>query len=233
VNRVVGGYSIASGLMFFLTITYLFAVLGPAGLTFDMFDDATLLLPWVADHSGAYRGMWMLYFISQACLLPVVWMSHRWVETVLGSNVIRAQVASAFGVLSVALAMVGLIVIYATAPGLAKAYVSTDGPRATVLLMHDLAADTGKELRLFSELLLGLWFLMTAWAINSKGVLGIVRWLLAVIGVFTFVVATVKIIDPLSPVEDTLAFVIAVALIAFGVMIWRSVSGTTSTEDVA
>jgi hypothetical protein len=59
------------------------------------------------------------------------------------------------------MAMVGLIVIYTTSAPVAQAFVeaapSSSPEQAGVLLLGDLFANVGKELRVFSELLLGAW----------------------------------------------------------------------------
>ena len=58
------------------------------------------------------------------------------------------------------MAMVGLIVIYTTSAPVAQAFVEaapSSPEQAGVLLLGDLFANVGKELRVFSELLLGVW----------------------------------------------------------------------------
>ncbi len=68
----VGGISaLVAGALFFLTVAYAFGVMAGFGFAQEMFDDRALLLPWVAEHAGLYRGLWLLYFASQVFLLPV------------------------------------------------------------------------------------------------------------------------------------------------------------------
>jgi hypothetical protein len=90
-----------------------------------------------------------------------------------------------------------------------------------------LFADTGKALRLFSEVLLGLWLTGVAWASRSTAEhAGGPRWLLvvlAVAGVYTLAVAGIKILDPFNGLEDSLAFLLALVYIALGVQLWREV----------
>jgi hypothetical protein len=69
--RVGGVSAIVAGALFFSTVVYAFGVMSGFGFTQEMFDNRALLLPWVADHAGLYRGPWLLYFASQAFLLPV------------------------------------------------------------------------------------------------------------------------------------------------------------------
>jgi hypothetical protein len=224
--KAAGALCILAGVTFFLTVTYLFTVLSGAGLNLEMFDDAKRLLPWVASHSGLYQGMWVLYFVSQVFLLPVPQMTKRWVALKRGGPSRSAEVAASFGLASVVIACVGLIVIQASTPIVARAFVSDQiGAQGTALVLHDLFADTGKALRLFSEVLLGLWLMGLAWALRptALGSSG-PRWLmgvLAVAGLYTFVVAGIKILDPFNGLEDSLAFLLALVYVALGVQLWR------------
>jgi hypothetical protein len=222
--KAAAAFSILAGITFFLTVTYLFTVLASAGLDLEMFDDAKRLLPWVAMHSGLYQGMWLLYFGSQICLLPVPQMTKRWIALKRGAPSRSAEIASSFGLASVMIACVGLIVIHASAPIVARAFTTDQN---TALLLHDLFADTGKALRLFSEVLLGLWLTGLAWASRSTPQhAGGPLWLLGVLaaaGVYTLVVAGIKILDPFNGLEDSLAFVLALVYIALGVQLWREV----------
>jgi hypothetical protein len=225
--RPAGTLCILAGVTFFLTVTYLFTVLSGAGLDLEMFDDAKRLLPWVAAHSGLYQGLWLLYFVSQVFLLPVPLLACRWVAFKRGAPSRTAEVAAVFGLASVVLACVGLIVIHSSTPLVARAFVA--GSNAA-LLLHDLFADTGKALRLFSELLLGLWLMGLAWALrpsgsssSGSGQVGPV-WLLGVlgiVGVYTLAVAGIKILDPFNGLEDSLAFLLALVYVALGVQLWR------------
>jgi hypothetical protein len=125
-----------------------------------------------------------------------------------------AEIASSFGLASVVIACVGLIVIHASAPIVARAFTTDQN---TALLLHDLFADTGKALRLFSEVLLGLWLTGLAWASRSTPQhAGGPLWLLGVL-------AGIKILDPFNGLEDSLAFVLALVYIALGVQLWREV----------
>ena len=69
--RVGGTSALAAGVLFFLTVAYAFGVMPGFGFTQEMSDNRALLLTWVADHAGLYRGLWLLYFASQLFLLPV------------------------------------------------------------------------------------------------------------------------------------------------------------------
>lgn len=214
-SRLGATAAILAGLTFFLTVTYLFAVLGRAGLTLDMFDDHRALLPWVADHVGLYRGLWVLYFISQTLLIPVPWAVHEGLAGRAGASF--ALAGAVVGTLAIGLALVGLVTISTTSPILAYAFVAaTPSEQPQLLLLSGLFADLGKELRLFSEVLLGLW-LAQAGALLVRGArrpaLG---WPIAAIGLYTVAVAAIKIVDPTSPLEDTLGFLLALAYCGLG-----------------
>ena len=55
--RVGGTSALAAGVLFFLTVAYAFGVMPGFGFTQEMFDNRALLLTWVADHAGLYRGL--------------------------------------------------------------------------------------------------------------------------------------------------------------------------------
>lgn len=99
------------------------------------------------------------------------------------------------------MAMVGLIVIYTTSAPVAQAFVEaapSSPEQAGVLLLGDLFANVGKELRVFSELLLGAW-------LGGTGALLLLRarsvggWAMLGIGGCTLLVAILKIFDPRNP----------------------------------
>jgi hypothetical protein len=52
----IGGWSaILSGAFFLVVTIYIFGILGTTGFTPDMFDDHTLLHPWVAENARLYQ----------------------------------------------------------------------------------------------------------------------------------------------------------------------------------
>jgi hypothetical protein len=211
-----GALSIAAGVAFFATVTYLFTVLRQAGLDLAMFDDPARLLLWVSDHSGRYQGMWLLYFVSQALLLCVPWLI---------AEDRGARAAAVFGTASVVVAMVGLAVQYAASPVTAAAYQAAlaedgSGSASVVLAMHTVVADVGKDLRLFSEVLLGVWLVLVGarFAIRAGSR---AWWLLAALGCWTVMVVGWKLVDPTMPHEDWLAFLLGVGYIGFGVGLVR------------
>lgn len=201
--RITGWLAIGAGVAFFAADLYLFAVLGAAGWNIDMFDDPTALLPWVAAHERLYQGLWLLYFVSQALLLVVPWR--------LGEH-LNDRATGLLGTVSVALAIVGLAVLIATAPVVAQAYVGG----ADALPLHNVTADFGKDLRLLSETLLGAWLLLAGrrLAVTSGRR---AWWALAALGGWTVLVAAWKLLDPAMPLEDWIAFLLGAAYVTMGV----------------
>ena len=141
--------------MFIVTVGYLFGVMSAIGWTIAMFDAPADVLIWVNGHERVNQGLWVLYFLSQTLLLAV--------PVLLSGGTARA--VAVFGAAVVVLAMVGLVLIFAVSPALAHAYheaTTTDATSsaAHVLVLHDVMAGVGKNIRLFSELLLGVWLIL-------------------------------------------------------------------------
>lgn len=223
--RVGGISALIAGALFFLTVAYAFGVMAGFGFAQEMFDDRALLLPWVADHAGLYRGLWLLYFASQVVLLPVplaLYTLIRQEDDARGSG-IAAPCAVAGGA-AVIMAMVGLVVIYTTSAPVARAFVEatpSSPEQASVLLLGDLFADVGKELRLFSELLLGVWLGGTG-AVLLRRLRSGAGWAMLGIGACTLCVALLKILDPSNPLEDFLGLFLAGGYVVIGVRLLQS-----------
>ncbi|HZN20757.1 MAG TPA: hypothetical protein VFB84_21620 [Micromonosporaceae bacterium] len=208
--RAAGAFAAAAGVAFFAMGTYLFVVLGSAGLSVDMFDDPAALLPWVDRHRGMYQGMWLLYLLSQALLLG----EHLGMRT-----------AAVVGTASVVIALVGLVFLFAASPVTADAYQqavqrgTAGGPEA-VLTVHTVAADIGKDLRLVSEVLLGAWLVLAGGALRRRtGRLG--WWALAALGGWTVLVAAWKLVQPAMPLEDWLGFLLGAGYVGLGAGLLR------------
>jgi len=223
--RVGGISALVAGGLFFATVVYTFGVMPGFGFTQEMFDDRALLLTWVADHAGLYRGLWLLYFASQLFLLPVPLALYALVRRDDGRGDSIAAPCAVAGVAAVVMAMVGLVVIYATFAPVARAFVETSSSspeRASVLLLGDLFADVGKEVRLFSELLLGVWLGGTGAALLLRGTRSdAAGWAILIISGCTLCVAILKILDPLNPLEDFLGLLLAGGYVVIGVRLLR------------
>ena len=229
--RVGGISALVAGALFFLTVVYAFGVMAGFGFTQEMFDHRALLLPWVADHAGLYRGLWLLYFASQLFLLPVPLALYTLTRHHDGRGSGIAAPCAVAGGAAVVMAMVGLVVIYTTSAPVAHAFVEaapTSSEQADVLLLGNLFADVGKELRLFSELLLGVWLGGTGAVLlrQSRSILG---WAMVGIGGCTLLVAILKILDPRNPLEDFLGLFLAGCYVMIGFRLLRSGARGEST----
>ena len=222
--RIGGMSALVAGALFFATVVYAFGIIPGFGFTQEMFDDRALLLPWVADHPGLYRGLWLLYFASQVFLLPVPLALYALVRRDDGRGDGIAAPCAVAGVAAVVMAMVGLVVIYATFAPVARAFVETSSSspeRASVLLLGDLFADVSKEVRLFSELLLGVWLGGMGAALLRGKRSDAAGWAILIIGGCTLCVAVLKILDPLNPLEDFLGLLLAGGYVVIGVRLFR------------
>jgi hypothetical protein len=134
-----------------------------------------------------------------------------------------------FGTVAIVMAMLGLLFFYSPTPILASRYVATAADQQPLLsLMHDLFADIGKQMRLFSELLLGIWFVLSGYTwLGHKRAWP--AWLLIGLGLATLLVAGFKIIEPTSSIEDSFGIVFALSYLALGVYLLRVSSKQGST----
>lgn len=205
---------VGAGVALFATVAYLFTVLRQAGLDLAMFDEPDRLLVWVSGHGRQYQGMWLLYLLSQALLLCVPWLL---------AEQYAARAVAVLGTASVVIAMTGLATLYAAGPVTAEAYqaaLAGNGSPPAVLAMHTLVADIGKDLRLFSEALLGAWLVLMGHRL-ARGAGGRAWWLLVALGAWSTMVAVWKLLDPTMPLEDWLGFLLGTGYLGFGAaLIW-------------
>lgn len=226
-RRAAGWLSVGAGVMFLVTVGYLFTVLPATGWSIAMFDAPADLLLWVDRHQRIYQVLWLLYFVSQTCLLAV--------PLLLSS--LGGRAAAVFGTTAVVLAMVGLALLFAVSPVVARAYSEAVVPgselsEAGVLVVHDVLADIGKDLRLFSELLLGVWLVSTGRLLRRESHHRR-WWALSALGCWTFVVAAVKLLDPTIGLEDWLGFLLGMGYLVLGVGLLRPAAArphSTSTD---
>lgn len=218
-QRTAGWLSLGAGVVFALTVGYLFGVMSATGWTIAMFDAPAELLVWVNGHERVYQGLWVLYFLSQALLLPV--------PVLLSGGPARAT--AVVGTAAVVLAMVGLVVIFAVSPVLAHAYddaiaAGSTSSAADVLVLHEVMADVGKNIRLFSEVLLGVWLILLGRQLRTclrhRG-----WWGLVGLGCWTLAVAAIKLVDPTTSLEDWLGILLGAGYAALGVGLVRARTG--------
>lgn len=210
-QRTAGWLSLGSGTAFVLTVVYLFAVMPATGWSIAMFDSPEELLVWINAHERVYQGLWLIYFVSQMLLLAVPALL----------SVPGARVAAVFGTAAVVIAMVGLALIFAVSPVIAHAYAASTAAGssssvANVLVLHDVTADMGKVLRLFSELLLGVWLILVGRQMRDT-FLQRRWWGLGVLGCWTIGVAGTKLFQPTIALEDWLGFLLGVSYIVLGI----------------
>ncbi len=197
-----------------------------------MLDQRAVLLPWVAQHTAIYGGLWILYFLSQMLLLPV---PHALTQAIAlddqrGAALVRVCARIGYG--AILLALVGLCIVYTSSLLIARAYideaVGVNAP--TIVLLGDLFADIGKEIRLFSEVLLGIWLGTSGIVLLRYKQFRIESWIVCAVSAYTLVVALVKIANPLNPLEDTLGLFLAVSYVVIGIVLLRQ-SQNTLVDD--
>ena len=215
-----GGISaVCAGMLLLGATLYLFLTQG-AGQS----KDVEALLQWVAKNTTAYKWIWVLFFLAQVFLMPVPYAVYCWLKadsTVRGGLL---PLSTVFGVASCVLAIVGIVLAFAHAPIAADAFVKNpagSAQRESALLIALVNLEVIKTLRLFSELLLAGWLIVTGmamWPAHTKwsaaGVL--------VLGLYTLMATIIKIYSPLNPIEDTLGFVLAVGTACIGVGLVRA-----------
>lgn len=222
----IGGWGgILSGLFFLITTAYIFGFLLMIGFDLAMFDDHTLLHPWVAENTQVYQISWLLYLFTQLCLLPVPLALANYLCGDDDKQMAFAQLSQTLGIAAITIAIVSPAILYAAAPLTGAAYVNASGSviaQSQVLLVSELVASTSKHIRLFSEILLGGWLLIVGTLFLNANRGKAIGWLTAVVGCWTLITVTIKIFDPLTPLEDSLGIVLALVYIPLGMHLLRT-----------
>ena len=144
---------------FLLTLLYVFVFLASLGLTEEMLDTPTQLLPWVAAHAQAYAGIYWIFLFSIITLLPTPLALYAWVNPF---NPALARIGVAAGLIGVTLGVIGPLVNVGITGILAGAYVDTPAVApATLALLSAIVGEMGLLLRLSSDLFLGIWLGLT------------------------------------------------------------------------
>jgi hypothetical protein len=160
--RLGGIGALLSGLLFLVSVLYTFVYLARLGLSPEMLDQPRGLLPWIAINEGAYLGLWWIYLASLLCLLPVV-PTLYWCTPATGSAI--ALVGAFAGLAGVVIGIVGAATNAASASVLGPAYPAADEAlRAQLAVLSELFGSLQLYLRLFSDVLVGLWLLATGLA---------------------------------------------------------------------
>jgi|GEM_PF-2793070 len=221
----IGGWSaILSGLLFGILTFYLYVFLGALGFKPVMFDDHTLLHPWVAEHIRLYQLSWIFYFLTQLFLIPVPYVLAHYFQKGNGKLKALAKLSATFGTTAIAITVLCPIIFYAASPITAQAYVATDAAQSQelVLAMSALMTDIPKEIRLFSEVFLGIWLMLAGFLFRRSTRVQGVGWLTFVTGFWTVSIVSIKIFDPSNPLEDFLGIVLSVNYTVIGLHLLRS-----------
>lgn len=217
VVRLGGRAALASGVVFLLTIAYTFGFLFARGLSTDMLNEPSQLMPWVHANTLAFVGLWWIFVVHLLLLLPV----PNGLAIIAGAERASVRAATATGIAGAVVGMIAAMVNAATAPALGNAAMTT--PPAllpNVWLLSELASSLGLHLRLLSYLLLGIWLATTGlvllrttgWRALAVAQLGVAA--------LTVVVVVAKPFDWLD-LEPSLGFVFALVYLWIGVALLR------------
>jgi hypothetical protein len=224
-RRRAGMLLLSAGLVFWAVVAYLFGVLVPAGLDFDMLDDPTRMVPWLVDHAGLYSGMYHLYLAQQVLLAAAIVAADRAWRLAPDDGGFGRELATVAGLLSIGLAAMGIVGLVMAGHWAAAGFEAAGGPTGAELAelgrTYEVAADLGKGARLVSEPFFGWWLGWTGWAMWRRS--GHRLWLaLVAVGAWTAVVGLWKFSDPTVGFEDWLAVPISAALTGAGIGMLRS-----------
>ena len=216
--RLGGLGAVLAGVVFLGTIAYTFGFLFARGLSFEMLNEPARLLPWVHANTMAYVGLWWLYTLHFLCLLP----APRGLSMIVGAERASIRMATAAGIGGAVVGMIAAQVNAATAPPLAAASVATSPALLpSVWLQSELAGGLGLQLRLLSDLLVGVWLSTTGLTLaRSVGwrALGAAQLVVSVLVVVVYVGKPFDWFD----LEPTLGFVLALVYLWMGVQLVRS-----------
>ena len=218
----IGGWSaIASGGFYILITVYIFGVLPQFGFSTDMFDDHTLLHPWVYEHARLYQIAWLFYFLTQLFLLPVpISLANYFGVDKSERTLALIKFGRVFCIVAITLAMLSAILFYASSPITARAYTglySMPESQALVLTISGLVTDIAKETRLFSEILLGIWLVSIGYLFSAARNASSLSWLSYGIGFWTLFVVIFKFFNPYAPLEDALGIFLGAAYLIIGI----------------
>ncbi len=215
--RLGGLGAVLAGVVFLGTIAYTFGFLFARGLSFEMLNEPARLLPWVHANTMAYVGLWWLYTLHFLCLLP----APRGLSMIVGAERASIRMATAAGIGGAVVGMIAAQVNAATAPPLAAASVATSPALLpSVWLQSELAGGLGLQLRLLSDLLVGVWLSTTGLTLaRSVGwrALGAAQLVVSVLVVVVYVGKPFDWFD----LEPTLGFVLALVYLWMGVQLVR------------
>jgi hypothetical protein len=129
--------------------------------------------------------------------------------------------ASTWGTTGVVLLLISPIPLFAVTPLVVDAVVAGDPGIAGALTTGDMVADVAKDLRLVGEIVLGMSWAVTGAVVWRRREASVPLMLVGIIGAATVFVATVKLANPLTPLEDFLQPFLALASGAVGMLMVR------------
>ncbi len=203
--------ALVAAVVFLLTLVYVFGFLFSLGLTEEMLDNPTTLLPWVAQHTGAYAGLYWIFLLSVVALFPAPLALH---ECLKSHQPTLVRIAGAAGLAGVVLGVIGPLVNVGVTPILAQAYNGTEhADQATLRVLSLIVGEMGLWLRLSSDLFLGIWLGLNGLVIVQNGSTTFSRWFgwygigLALFILIVFVGKPLNVLD----LEPALGLLLAIA----------------------
>jgi hypothetical protein len=201
--------AITSATAFLFTLIYVFVILAGAGLTEEMLDTPALLLPWVAEHTMGYAGIYWIFLLSVLALLPAPLAHYALIKN---EQPTLATIGVVAGLIGVTIGMIGPLVNLAGTAILARSYVAqTTTEPGGLLILSEMVGELGLLLRLTSDLFLGIWLGLSGLAVVGRHTNG--RWF----GVYSILVALLIVVVVIGKaltafdLEPMLGLILAIA----------------------
>ncbi len=212
--------ALVAAVVFLCTLVYVFGFLFSLGLTEEMLDNPATLLPWVAQHMGAYAGLYWIFLLSVVALFPAPLALH---ELLKSYHPTLVRIAGAAGLAGVVLGVIGPLVNVGVTPILAQAYNGAEhADQTTLRVLSLIVGEMGLLLRLSSDLFLGIWLGLNGLVIVQNKDAAFSRWFgwygigLALLILVVFVGKPLNVLD----LEPALGLLLAIAYgwLGFGLL---------------
>ncbi|MEO5814725.1 MAG: hypothetical protein ABIT20_05550 [Gemmatimonadaceae bacterium] len=215
--RLGGRAALASGVVFLITIAYTFGFLFARGLSTDMLNAPSQLLPWVHANTISFVGLWWIFVVHLLLLLPV----PAGLAVIAGAERASVRAATVAGIAGAVVGMIAAMVNAATAPALGNAAVNTPAALLpNVWLVSELAGSLGLHLRLLSYLLCAVWLATTGLELFTRAGWRALSVAQLAVSALTVVVVIAKPFDWLD-LEPSLGFAFALIYLWIGVALLR------------
>lgn len=219
-----GGVSALIAAAFFLgTIVFTLVVLAPTGYL-DIMEDQSLIPDWVSHYQSEYAWLWLLFFLSQFFLLPVPFAVEENFRIEGRAEASWLRMGAMLGVVSIVMTMLSITIYYAASPIIADSWDRAGGDperQYQVIQLNDVIASIGTMTRVFSEFLLGIWLLVTAYVLADNPLSQLTRWIVFLAALLTLLTTGVKIFDRATPLELITPFAMAGAWTLLGIALLR------------